>query len=89
MTTPAPPEVSTAPITSVQQLTLELAELLELASPDALHPDDDLLAWGLDSLRLMTLVERLRGAGVDTSFVELAEHPTLAGLARKLGLEVE
>ena len=43
-------------------------------------PDDDstdLYEWGLDSIRLMTLLERWRDAGADISLVELAERPTL------------
>jgi bifunctional isochorismate lyase/aryl carrier protein len=32
----------------------------------------------LDSIRILTLVERWREAGVPVSFVELAESPTVA-----------
>ncbi|MBW4720311.1 AMP-binding protein [Saccharothrix obliqua] len=48
---------------------------------DGLADDEDLLARGLDSLRLVDLVERLRELGLDTSFGELAETPTIAAWA--------
>ncbi|HYN93022.1 MAG TPA: phosphopantetheine-binding protein [Pilimelia sp.] len=47
--------------------------------------DDDLLDLGLDSIRLMTVVERLRAAGHDVTFVALAERPTLGDWADLLG----
>lgn len=61
---------------SLQQLREHVAELLhEPAS--ALGADENLLERGLDSIRLMSLVERWRSAGAQISFVELAERPTL------------
>ncbi|MFP2960193.1 isochorismatase family protein [Myxococcus sp. 1LA] len=54
-----------------------VAELLQ-EPPEALGDDDNLLERGLDSIRLMTLVEKWRAAGAETTFVELAERPTLA-----------
>ena len=47
--------------------------------------DDDLFDAGLDSIRLMTVVEHLRAGGHDVSFVDLAERPTLAAWAELLG----
>jgi bifunctional isochorismate lyase/aryl carrier protein len=58
-------------------LQAEVAELLALPATDLL-PDDNLLFAGLDSIRLMSLIERWRRAGVEATFVELAERPTLA-----------
>ncbi|GAA1009563.1 hypothetical protein Aple_045610 [Acrocarpospora pleiomorpha] len=50
-----------------------------LAEPPAeLSDDENLLDLGLDSIRVMSLVERWRAAGVDTTFAELAERPTVA-----------
>lgn len=46
---------------------------------------DDLFDAGLDSIRLMTVVERLRADGHDVSFVDLAERPTLNAWAELLG----
>lgn len=55
----------------------DVAAILD-ADPASLRDDDDLLDAGMDSIRLMTLAERWREAGVDLDFVELAETPTLA-----------
>ncbi|SDI08000.1 bifunctional isochorismate lyase / aryl carrier protein [Sinosporangium album] len=44
----------------------------------AIADDENLLELGLDSIRVMTLVERWRTAGAETNFLELAERPTLA-----------
>ncbi|MDP3650496.1 MAG: isochorismatase family protein [Rhodoferax sp.] len=40
--------------------------------------EDNLLDWGLDSIRIMSLLEGWRRAGLDISFMALAEQPTLA-----------
>jgi bifunctional isochorismate lyase / aryl carrier protein len=54
------------------------------------EPEDDLsetgslVDHGLDSIRLMTLIERWRQAGASVSFVELAEEPTVAAWSRLL-----
>lgn len=61
---------------SRQQLRADVAEVL-LESPSAIGDDDNLLERGLDSIRLMSLVERWRSAGAELTFVELAERPTL------------
>ncbi|GAA2792160.1 phosphopantetheine-binding protein [Saccharopolyspora taberi] len=55
----------------------EVAELL-FAEPDELTDDENLIDFGLDSVRIMTLVERWRGLGVQVTFADLAERPTLA-----------
>lgn len=57
-------------------LHAEVAALLEVPVGD-LRVDDNLLYAGLDSIRLMTLVERWKRAGLDVSFVDLADDPTL------------
>lgn len=44
-----------------------------------LGDDDDLLLMGLDSVRLMALVQRWKLRGLNADFAELAEVPTLAG----------
>ncbi|GAB3143228.1 hypothetical protein GCM10027290_19280 [Micromonospora sonneratiae] len=46
--------------------------------------DDNLLDAGLDSVRLMTLVERWQSDGREVSFLDLAEQPTIAGFAALL-----
>jgi bifunctional isochorismate lyase/aryl carrier protein len=61
---------------SLQSLTAEVTELVG-AEPDSIAGNDNLFDAGLDSLRLMSLVERFRSRGCDVSFVDLAEQPTL------------
>ncbi|WP_196484924.1 isochorismatase family protein [Burkholderia stagnalis] len=50
----------------------------------SLRAGDNLLDAGLDSVRMMTLVEMWRAAGYDVTFVQLAEQPTLDAWARLL-----
>ncbi|WP_309116665.1 phosphopantetheine-binding protein [Saccharothrix sp.] len=54
----------------------DVAELLH-RDPAENFDAEDLFAAGLDSVRLMTLVERWREAGAEVDFVRLAERPTL------------
>jgi len=58
-------------------LRAEVAALLEVPAVELLE-DENLMYAGLDSIRLMSLLERWRRAGADTTFVELADRPTLA-----------
>ncbi|WP_275571282.1 amino acid adenylation domain-containing protein [Mycolicibacterium vanbaalenii] len=55
----------------------EVAELLGV-SPAELDPQADLIASGLDSIRMMTLSGRWRRQGVDVGFAVLAANPTVA-----------
>ena len=66
-------------------LVAEIAALIEIDAAE-LPVDGSLLDYGLDSVRLMTLVERLRADGVEVGFEELAETPTLRAFATRLGL---
>ncbi|MFJ5631441.1 phosphopantetheine-binding protein [Streptomyces goshikiensis] len=66
---------STEPLT-LDRLIQDVADVL-YAEPGDISPDEDLLDQGLDSIRLMTLVERWRAEGARISFVDLAERPTL------------
>lgn len=54
----------------------EVAELLGV-TPDTLDPDSDLIASGLDSIRMMSLSGRWRKQGIDVGFAELAAVPTV------------
>jgi aryl carrier-like protein len=54
----------------------EIANLLYLP-PDELDDELDLFDAGLDSVRVLSLVEIWRERGLEISFVELAERPTL------------
>lgn len=58
-------------------LRAEVAALLDTPA-DELFDDENLMYAGMDSIRLMSLLERWRRAGAVTTFVELAERPTLA-----------
>lgn len=62
---------------SLEALHLEVANLLGMPTSD-LMPEDNLLDMGLDSIRLMSLLERWKRAGASLSFVQLAEQPSLA-----------
>jgi len=55
----------------------DLAEFLHLR-PDEVEFEENPLDAGLDSLRIVTLVERWQAAGVDVSFVDLAERTSFA-----------
>ncbi|MDX3746443.1 phosphopantetheine-binding protein [Streptomyces sp. AK08-02] len=55
----------------------DLAECLFLR-PDEVDLEESPLDAGLDSLRIVTLVERWQAAGADVSFVDLAERTSFA-----------
>jgi mycobactin phenyloxazoline synthetase len=62
----------------------EVAELLGV-TPDALDPDADLIASGLDSIRMMSLSGRWRKRGIDVGFAVLAENPTVRAWSELVG----
>ncbi|HEY1011954.1 MAG TPA: isochorismatase family protein [Herpetosiphonaceae bacterium] len=65
------------PALSLERLRADVAAVLE--SPAAeLEDDANLIDWGLDSIRLMTLAEQWRREGAELAFVDLAERPSLA-----------
>ncbi|MBZ6101250.1 phosphopantetheine-binding protein [Streptomyces olivaceus] len=55
----------------------DLAECLFL-EPGEVDLEDSPLDSGLDSLRIVTLLERWQAAGADISFVDLAERTSFA-----------
>jgi len=61
----------------IEQLRAELLELLE-EDDDPISVEESLFDRGLDSVRLMTLVERFQQRGVNVTFGDLAEQPTIA-----------
>ncbi|MCM2392753.1 phosphopantetheine-binding protein [Streptomyces albipurpureus] len=67
-----------------ERLKRDVAEMLYV-EPDDVLATESLLDQGLDSIRLMTLVENWRADGARISFVELAERPTLNEWAELLG----
>lgn len=62
-------------------LRLEVLALLDDDGGEPLDPDESLLDRGLDSMRLMTLVERFQRRGALVTFGDLAEQPTLSAWA--------
>ncbi|GAA1246752.1 hypothetical protein GCM10009676_36210 [Prauserella halophila] len=72
----------TEPTTGASALTAEQirAEVADLLGRDAgdIAADENLLDAGLDSIRIMSLIERWRAAGADAvEFPDLAEQPEL------------
>jgi len=65
-----------ADLLTPERLREHLAEVLDTPLSDV-AADENLLDLGMDSIRLMNLVERFNRDGVQTTFVELAENPTL------------
>ena len=62
---------------TMDQVRADVAELLYL-NPSDVDDTADLLTEGLDSVRILMLVERWRNAGANIDFMQLAEAPTLA-----------
>ncbi|MFD0886688.1 phosphopantetheine-binding protein [Streptosporangium algeriense] len=62
---------------SHERVREDVADVLS-ESPAEISDDENLLDRGLDSIRVMSLVERWRAAGVSTTFIELSEEPTVA-----------
>ncbi|MGW9120331.1 phosphopantetheine-binding protein [Streptomyces sp. NPDC055663] len=60
---------------TAHQFRADLAELLH-QEPEEVDLDDNPVGAGLDSLRLVTLVERWQEYGIDVSFIDLAELPS-------------
>lgn len=67
-------------------IVADLAEVLDLAEAE-FDDDTNLLDMGLDSVRLMSLIERWRAAGAThADIVVLAGDPTLGAWVRELTL---
>lgn len=61
---------------SKESIIQQLSHELEIPAEE-IKMDDDLLLLGLDSVRLMTLVDIWQSQGSQVSFESLAEEPTL------------
>lgn len=66
-----------------QTLRQQLGELLQ-QPPQTFGAEENLLDWGLDSIRLMSLVELWRDRGAEVSFIDLAEKPTISAWTQLL-----
>ncbi|MER6444400.1 phosphopantetheine attachment domain protein [Streptomyces venezuelae] len=75
--------MSTAPSFTLDRLVRDVADVL-YTEPSDVSLEEDLLDQGLDSIRLMSLVEKWRAEGARVSFVDLAERPTLRQWAELL-----
>jgi bifunctional isochorismate lyase/aryl carrier protein len=53
--------------------------------PADIEATEDLLDRGLDSIRLMGLVERWRADGAEVGFMDLTDTPTLEAWTRLVG----
>jgi mycobactin phenyloxazoline synthetase len=73
-----------AVVTSSQSVRAEVAELLGIDESE-LDPNADLIATGLDSIRMMSLSGRWRKQGIDVRFAAMAANPTVAAWAQLVG----
>jgi bifunctional isochorismate lyase/aryl carrier protein len=64
-----------APLT-FDDVRADVAEILR-ESVDDIGVEDNLVDWGLDSIRLMLLRQRWIDRGADVPFAQLAERPQL------------
>ncbi|MFI7357793.1 phosphopantetheine-binding protein [Streptomyces avidinii] len=72
-----------SPPFTLDRLVRDVADVL-YTEPADVCLEEDLLDQGLDSIRLMSLVEKWRAEGARISFVDLAERPTLRQWAELL-----
>lgn len=71
---------------TLEQIRNDVADVLGEDAAD-IPDDENLVDYGLDSIRIMTLVERWRrDHGVETTFVDLAEQPAIEKWAPLLGV---
>ncbi|MCX4718907.1 MULTISPECIES: phosphopantetheine-binding protein [Streptomyces] len=75
--------MSTSPPFTLDRLVRDVADVL-YTEPSDVSLEEDLIDQGLDSIRLMSLVEKWRAEGARISFVDLAERPTLRQWAELL-----
>ncbi|MFF0817414.1 phosphopantetheine-binding protein [Rhodococcus sp. NPDC003318] len=66
------------------RMVADLAGMLDLPAAE-LTEDTNLLDLGLDSVRLMSLVERWRAEGAVVDFVDLASDPQLGAWFEVVG----
>ena len=80
-----PQEQDILPSSSSQlRLLVQMVSELVQQPSDALAVDLDIVEQGLDSVRLMLLVERLRSRGADVDFLDMTQFTTLESWAALL-----
>ncbi|MCM3782688.1 isochorismatase family protein [Neobacillus mesonae] len=62
---------------STQLLRGRIADIMGI-DPSELNEEEDLTLLGLDSIRIMALVEEWRSSGLEITFVDLLDKPTIA-----------
>lgn len=53
-------------------------KIQQLIEEDELDPEENLILYGLDSLRIMQFASELKGQGINVSFEELGRNPSLS-----------
>ncbi|MFF4602519.1 phosphopantetheine-binding protein [Streptomyces sp. NPDC001339] len=72
---------------TLDQIRTDVADCLG-EDPADIPVDDNLVDWGLDSVRIMALLGRWRREhGVQADFADLAERPALEAWAPLLGAD--
>ena len=61
---------------NISQMRSDISKILEL-STDQILDDSDLSLLGMDSMRLMTLIEQWQSQGVNLDFIQLTQEMTL------------
>lgn len=67
-----------SPLLTLAGLRARLLAVVDIAEAE-FDPDENLMDYGLDSIRVMNLVREWREAGIELGFEELARQPTLTG----------
>ncbi|NHC60894.1 phosphopantetheine-binding protein [Paenalcaligenes suwonensis] len=62
---------------TLERMRADIAAMLH-EDPSEIADDDNLMDWGLDSMRAMTLASRWRDAGARIEFSQMAEDATLS-----------
>lgn len=70
-------EVSQADALSLEELRAIIADLLD-EDPMDLDDSEDIVDRGMDSIRMMSLVEILREKGAEINFMQMAENPSIS-----------
>jgi aryl carrier-like protein len=61
---------------TIERVLAEAAHILAEPAQD-IDPAENLFDRGMDSVRMMSLMERWRAAGAEVEFADLAEEPTI------------